>query len=170
MSAMLVIVPDPWSADSRVTSTATQDGVLSDVSVEIPSAQGPAFTVRTLELLGERISSAGSPYGILTDPISVATLAANSLMLHAIRPGLPREEAVGLMEAAAEESQAVARDRAGWSFAPMVMADVSYALWHRSLAGGFIAHADVGDRVLAAWGAGELPRALLRMQLIELPS
>lgn len=135
-----------------------------------PSAEDQAFTVRTLELRGERISSAGSPHGILTDPISVATLAANSLMLHAITPGPPREEAVRLMAAADTESQAVARDRTGWTFAPMVMAGVSCALWHRSFASGFIAHADLGSRVLAAWGPGELPRALFRAQLIELPS
>jgi hypothetical protein len=170
MSAMLAIVPDPWVADSKVISTGTNDGVLLDVSVEVPSAQGPAFTVRTLQLLGERINSAGWPHGIFTDPISVATMAANSLMLHSIPPGLPREEAIRLVEAADTQSQAVARDRAGWTFVPMMVGDVSYALWHRSLARGFIAHADLGDRVLAAWGAGDLPRTLLRMQLIELPS
>jgi hypothetical protein len=170
MSAVLAIVPDPWIADSCVTSAVTQDGVLSDVSVEILSAEGLAVTVRTLELLRERTSSAGWPHGILTDPISVATLAANSLLLQSVPSGLPREDAMRLMDAANAESQAVASDRAGWAFAPMVIAGVPYALWHRSLAEGFIAHADLGGRVLAAWGPGDFPRTLLRMQLVDLPS
>jgi hypothetical protein len=32
------------------------------------------------------------------------------------------------------------------------------------------AHADLGDRVLAAWGTGDLPPVLHHMQLVELPS
>lgn len=62
------------------------------------------------------------------------------------------------------------RDRAAWAFAPLVLAHVTYALWHRPLAGGFVAHADFGDRVLAAWGNGDLPSELLRMQLVDVSS
>lgn len=75
-----------------------------------------------------------------------------------------------MMDEADTDAKNLARDRGGWSFAAMTLGGVSYTLWHRSHRLGFIAHADLGDRVLAAWGTGELPRAIHHVQLMELPS
>jgi hypothetical protein len=166
---MLAVVPDPWIAESKVTGTGTDGGVPFDASIEVRSSEGLMFTVRTLVRLGECIGSAGLPHGTMTDPISVAALAASSLMLQAIPAGLPRKETMKLMNSAAADSQRLPRDRGGWTFVPLIIADVSYALWHRPHTLGFIAHADLGNQVLAAWGEGDLPTEILRTQLKELP-
>jgi hypothetical protein len=89
-------------------------------------------------------------------------------MLQAIPAGLPRDKARELIKAATSDSQALTRDQGEWTFAPLAIADISFALWHRSHPLGFIAHADLGDRVVAAWGEGNLPPEILRMQLMEL--
>lgn len=81
MINMLAVVPDPWIAESKVTGTSSDDGVLSDVSVEVRLSDDQKFTVRTLVRLGERIGGAGSLHGTMTDAASVAALAASSLML-----------------------------------------------------------------------------------------
>jgi hypothetical protein len=168
MINMLAVVPDPWITESKVTGTSSDDGVLSDASVEVRLSDDQRFTLRTLVRLGERIGSAGSLHGTMTDAASVAALAASSLMLQVIPAGLPRDEMTKLMNAADTDSRALARDRAGWTFTPMVIGGATYALWHRSHTLGFVAHADLGDRVLAAWGTGDLPLVIHRMQLIEL--
>lgn len=170
MSHMLAIAPDPWIAETKVTGTGTDDGIPSDASIEIRLPSGQTFTLRTLVRLGERIGTAGVPYGTMTDASSVAALAARSLMLHAILPGQPRADRIRMMDEADTDAKNLARDRGGWSFAAMTLGGVSYTLWHRSHRLGFIAHADLGDRVLAAWGTGELPRAIHHVQLMELPS
>lgn len=170
MIVMLAIVPDPWVDGSRLSATGTDDGVLSDVSVDVPSSSGLTFTARTLVRLGERINSAGVPHGTMTDDISVAMLAAVSLMLQAIPAGLPRDETEKRNRAAEAEASIVAQDRGGWALAPLIVTDVTYALWHRRLNAGFVAHADLGDRVLTAWGTGDLPPELSRVQLMDLPS
>jgi hypothetical protein len=60
---MLAIVPDPYVAQSTVSGTGTDDGVPSDVSLEVRSGGGMTFTVRTLLRLGESIGSSGWPQG-----------------------------------------------------------------------------------------------------------
>jgi hypothetical protein len=170
MKHMLTLVPDPWIPETRVVGTGTDDGIPSDSSVEISISGGEqVFTLRTLIRLGQRLGSAGFPFQTMTDTVSVAALAASSLMLQAIPTGGPRDEITTLVEAADTESKAIAQDREGWSFVSMNLGEVSYALWHRSHRLGFIAHADLGDRVLAAWGPGDLPSVLNRVQLVQLP-
>jgi hypothetical protein len=154
---MLAVVPDPWIAESKVTGTSSDDGVLSDASVEVRLSEDQKFTVRTLVRLGERIGSAGWPHGTMTDAASVAALAASSLMLQVIPAGLPRDEMIKRMNAADTDSRVLARDRAGWTFTPMLIGDATYALWHRSHPPGFMAYADLGDRVLAAWAPATCP-------------
>ena len=153
-----------------VTGTGIDDGVLSDASIEIRLSGKQTFTLRTLLRLGERVGEAGLPHSTLTDAVSVASLAASSLMLQSIPAGLPRPEMIRRVEEADAESKSMARDRGCWSLARMTLEQVSYALWHRSHALGFVAHADLGDRVLAAWGTGSLPPELLHVQLVEVPS
>ncbi|MCS5717677.1 hypothetical protein N1027_05950 [Herbiconiux sp. CPCC 205763] len=165
---MLAIVPDPWIAETNVIGTGTDDGVPSDASIEVRSADRLLFTVRTLVRLGERVGSAGLPHGTVTDSVSIAALAASSLMLRAIPPGLPREDMMKRMDAADDTSQSLARDRGGWAFVPMDVAGTTYALWHRSHPLGFIAHADLGSHVMAAWGEGNIPPELSNMQLRDL--
>ncbi|MCS5716141.1 hypothetical protein NVV95_16465 [Herbiconiux sp. CPCC 205716] len=165
---VLAIVPDPWVAGTRLIGTGSDDGVPSEASVEVRSATGSAFTVRTLVRLGERLGSGGHPHGTMTDAVSIAALAAGSLMLQAIPPGLPREETRKRMDAAAETSQSLARDRSGWAFLPMQLAGITYALWCRSHCSGFIAHADLGSHVMAAWGEGDVPPELSAMQFRDL--
>jgi hypothetical protein len=169
MIHMLAVAPDPWISESTLTGTGADDGVPSDASIEVRLSNEQTLTLRTLVRLGERIGGAG-PYSTMTDAVSVAALAASSLMLQAIPAGLPRAETIKLMNEADTDSKKLAHDRGGWSLASMAIGDASYALWHRSHSLGFIAHADLGDRVLAAWGTGDLPPVLHHMQLVELPS
>jgi hypothetical protein len=59
MINILAGVPDSWIAKSKVTGTSSDDGVLSDASVEVRLSDDQKFTVRTLVRLGERIGSLG---------------------------------------------------------------------------------------------------------------
>ncbi len=152
-----------------MVSVGTDDGVPSDASIEVCSADGSTFTVRTLVRLGERIGGAGMPHGTMTDATSIAALTAGSLALEAVPAGLPRAEMIERMTTATADAEALARDRGGWAFVPTVLEGARYALWHRAHPLGFVAHADFGSRVMAAWGAGGLPAELLRLQLWESP-
>jgi hypothetical protein len=49
----------------------------------------------------------------------------------------------------------------------MVLDGTSFALRFRILGQGFVAHADLGDCVVAAWGTGALPPELNRVQKVE---
>jgi hypothetical protein len=170
MTDMQAIAPDPLASELWATGTGTDHGVLSDASIEIRLPGEQTFTLRTLLRLGERIGEAGLPHSTLTDTVSVASLAASSLMLQSIPAGLPRPEMIKRLEEADAESKSMASDRGCWSLARMTLGQVSYALWHRSHALGFVAHADLGDRVLAAWGTGSLPPELRQVQLVEVRS
>lgn len=48
MINMLAVVPDPWITESKVTGTSSDDGVLSDISLEVHLSDDQKFTVRTL--------------------------------------------------------------------------------------------------------------------------
>lgn len=168
MTGMTAIVPDPWVDGSKLTDTGDQDGVMADLSVSIPTSDGATFTIRTLVRLGERINNAGYQHGTMTDDISVATLAAVSRLLQAIPEGLTRKQMQERAQAAQEEAEAAAQDRAQWTLTAVALHGVQYALWHRSLAGGFAAHADLGDRLLIAWGGGSLPQELMHVQRVDL--
>lgn len=168
MASMRAVVPDPWIPNSCVVQTGNDDGVPSEISVEVPRPNGQQpFTVRTMVRLGERIGPGGRPHGTMTDSISVATQAGVALRLQAMPAGLPRADARSVIDVAEAESRALAQERGGWAFSPVVLDTISYALWYRPHPLGFIAHADLGDRVIAAWGAGDLPEAMGRLQLVD---
>ncbi|WP_127791843.1 hypothetical protein [Agromyces sp. LHK192] len=167
---MLTLVPDPQPPGTRVAGTGTDHGVRSEISVEVPLVDGGrVITLRTIARLGQRFTEDGSPHGVLTDAVSVANLAAVSWMLQTFPNGLPRPEFVTLMESIHAEADAVASDRGSWTATSATIAGADYALWHRPHGDGFIAHLDVGDRVMAAWGPGRLPSLLRRLQLVDLP-
>lgn len=170
MTDMHAIAPDPLASELWATGTGTDHGVLSDASIEIRLPGEQTLTLRTLLRLGERVGEAGIAHSTLTDTVSVASLAASSLMLQSIPAGLPRPEMIKRVEEADAESKSMASDRGCWSLARMTLGHISYALWHRSHALGFVAHADLGDRVLAAWGTGSFPSELLQVQLVEVGS
>lgn len=170
MTGMQAIAPDPLISELWLTGTGIDDGVLSDASIAIRLRGEQTFTLRTLLRLGERVGEAGLPHSTLTDAVSVASLAVSSLMLQSMPAGMPRPVMIERMEEANAKSKSMAQDRGGWSLARMTLGHVSYALWHRSHTLGFVAHADVGDRVLAAWGTGGFPPELLHVQLVEVES
>jgi hypothetical protein len=168
MEGMLTIVPDPWIPGSVVVADGNDEGVETDISVSVTPGDGPPpFTVRTLLRTGTRIHASGLVRGVATDAVAIAHLAASSLLLQAIPSGLPPAETRSAMHASEAAADTLAQDHARWSFRPMVLDDTSFALRFRILGQGFVAHADLGDCVVAAWGTGALPPELNRVQKVE---
>jgi hypothetical protein len=161
-----VVVPDAPIFESSTTSTGMYNGTPNEASIRFYTpGSDQTFTVRTLVRLGEQMS-AGHPGGVMTDAISIAALAARSLAIETLCEGVPREEIAAAVAAAHDEADSVAAVRASWTATPMVLDGVSYALWHRAYHGGFIAHADVGDSVIAAWGQRDFPVEMGHMKRI----
>ncbi|PRY69052.1 hypothetical protein B0I08_103258 [Glaciihabitans tibetensis] len=166
---MLALVPDPWIPGSEVVGGGSDDGVETDVSISIrPGGAQQPFTVRTLVRTGRRMHpTTGVVHGVATDWVSIASMAATGLLLQTFPEGLQRAEAKRLARTVVAQGDELARDHASWSFTPMVLERVAYALRFRILDQGFVAHADVGGSALAAWGTGPLPPALSRVHWLE---
>jgi hypothetical protein len=164
---MFAIVPDPSLPGSVVVADGNANGADMDISVlSSPDGQQP-FTIRTLVRTGTRMHSSGRVHGVATDAEDIAGMAASSLLLQTIPTGLSRDDAKRVNKAAVAQADTLARDRTRWSFQPVVLDGVTYALRFRILGQGFIAHADFGDCVIAVWGTGTLPPELQRVQRVE---
>ena len=168
MESMFAVVPDPWLPGSVVVAGVNDDGVETDISISVrPGENQPPFTLRTLVRTGTRMHASGMVHGVATDATSIAGLAASSLLLQTFPTGLSRDDAKELQGAVIAQADTLARDHARWSYSPMELDGVAFALRFRILGQGFVAHADLGDCVIAAWGTGTLPSALKRVQKIE---
>jgi hypothetical protein len=168
MDSMLAIVPDPLPTGSVVVADGNDDGMQTDISVSVGPLDGDEpFTVRTLLRSGTQISPSGVVHGVATDAVAIAHLAVASLLLQAIPSGQPSAETRSAMKAVESAADTLARDHNRWSFRAMDLGGVSYALGFRVLGQGFVAHADLGDCVVAAWGTGSLPSRLKRVQRID---
>jgi hypothetical protein len=168
MEGMFAIVPDPMVPGSVVVGGGHDDGVEAEVSVSVPTGDEQApFTLRTLLRTGTRIHPSGVVMGTATDAVSIAGMAATGLLLQTLPTGLSRSEAKDHHAAVVAQADTLARDHERWSFRAVDLGGTSYALRFRILGQGFIAHADLGDCVVAAWGTGALPDALRRVQKLE---
>ena len=168
MESMFAVVPDPWLPGSVVVADGNDDGDEMDISISIrPGEDQPPFTLRTLVRTGTRIHASGTVHDVATDATSIAGLAASSLLLQTFPAGLSRDDAKQLQRAVTAQADTLARDHTRWSYGPMELDGASYALRFRILGQGFVAHADLGDCVIAAWGTGTLPSELKRVQKVE---
>jgi hypothetical protein len=168
MVCMRAVVPYPVAPDIAVVGSGRSEGTTTDISVEIHPHASPPFTIRTLLRTGTRMGPRGFIHGEMTDAVSMASLAVTGLFLRSIPSGTPRQDAGQLVNTALAKADALARDHNGWSYTPMVLESVTYALRYRLLDQGFVAHADIGDSAIAAWGAGDLPEALGQVQRVFL--
>jgi hypothetical protein len=164
---MFAIVPDPWLPGSVVVANGNNNGVEMDFSVSIRIEGEQPFTARTLVRTGTRMHSSGLVHGVATDAVDIAGMAATGLLLETFPSGLPRDEAKSQLEHVVAQAQTLARDSVRWSFRPVILDDVAFALRFRVLGQGFVAHADFGDCVMATWGTGPLPPELQRVKRVH---
>ena len=151
---MLATVIDPLTAPLSVTGFGIYDGAPHDASIRFHEPHDEEnFTIRTTLRTGERMKG-GRPSGVMNDASSLRSSAAVSLALEAIPARLSREERIAAVEAAYADA-AAASEGNDWSFTPASLNENEYVLWYRSYKGGFIAHADMGAFVIAAWGRAQ---------------
>lgn len=167
MAHMITVVPNPLTPGSVVVGDEHTEGITSDISVQIRSDDGQLFTVRTSLRTGERMDPNGFVHGVMTDTVAIATLSVAGLLLQSIASGLSDAETRKLMHAALADADTLARDHEGWSFSPMLLDGVTFALRYRILEQGFVAHADTGDSAVSAWGPGDLPAELGQTQRVD---
>jgi len=139
---------EPWT---------TTHGAGTDEDTTIAVDRGPETArcvIRTMVRPGTRVGPHGHVHGVVTDPVTIASLAAGCLLLETL-PAEPGErDGITVIEEVEARSLFLAQERSEWSVSVLPVDGIDYALFSRSIPEGTIAHADLGWAVIAMWSKG----------------
>lgn len=132
-------------------------GTDEDTTIAIDRGSDVArCSVRTMVRPGTRVGPRGHVHGMVTDPVTIASLAAGCLLLGTLPTDSRKRDGVAVIEEVEARSLALAQDRDGWTVSILPVDGIDYALFSRTIPEGTIAHADLGWAVIAMWSTGSV--------------